>query len=195
MIRSIKISLYKCYKELNVKEQLLVYAKSIVELDKVDQQLFLDAKLLLANNSFDLSEFYSAKKEYTEISEMDKNYFGAHAKYQLAKLSFIEDDFQSVESIVFEIAESYYDDFYIAKSFILLSDAYLEQENYFQAKATLQSIVDNYQKEDLKIIAKEKLNVLAQLEDSDSSPDLENETIIDLLIDFEEEEIYNDDEE
>ena len=194
MIRSIKISLYKCYKELNVKEQLLVYAKSIVELDKVDQQLFLDAKLLLANNSFDLSEFYSAKKEYTEISEMDKNYFGAQAKYQLAKLSFIEDDFQSVESIVFEIAESYYDDFYIAKSFILLSDAYLEQENYFQAKATLQSIVDNYQKEDLKIIAKEKLNVLAQLEDSDSSPDLENETIIDLLIDFEE-EIYNDDEE
>lgn len=76
-----------------------------------------------------------------------------------------------------------------------MSDAYLEQENYFQAKATLQSIVDNYQKEDLKIIAKEKLNVLAQLEDSDSSPDLENETIIDLLIDFEEEEIYNDDEE
>ena len=29
---------------------------------------------------------------------------------------------------------------------------------------------------------------MAQLEDSDSSPDLENETIIDLLIDFEEEE-------
>jgi tetratricopeptide (TPR) repeat protein len=195
LIRSSKISLYLCHKELNSKEQLLLSAKAILELDKLDQQLMLDARILLANNAFEQSEFYAAKKEYQEICAIDKNSFGAESKYQLASLSFIEEDYQAVESGVFELAESYFDDYFIAKAFILLSDVYVKQENYFQAKATLQSIVDNYQGDELKTIASVKLKEVEELEKSIDSIDQDNELIIDLLIDFDEEEINTEDEE
>lgn len=195
LIRSSKISLYLCHKELNVKEQLLASASNILELDKLNQQLMLDARLLLANNDFELSEFYAAKKEYQEICAIDKNTFGAESKYQLALLSFIEEDYQAVESSVFELAEIYFDDYFIAKAFILLSDVYVKQENYFQAKATLQSIIDNYQGDALKTIASAKFEEIKALEESNDSKDQDNELIIDLLIDFDEEEINTEDEE
>jgi hypothetical protein len=53
-------------------------------------------------------------------------------------------------------------EFWVAKGFILLSDIYVVQKDYFQAKATLQSIIDEYSKDDLKIIALEKLKKLEE---------------------------------
>ena len=135
------------------------------------------------------------KKEYHQICSLDKNSFGAEARYQLASLSFIEEDFQACEAGVFDLAENYFDDYFIAKGFILLSDVYVKQENYFQAKATLQSIIDNYQGEELINIAVTKFNYVVAIEESLNSPDKDNELIIDLLIDFDEEEINSEDEE
>ena len=195
LIRSAKISLFLCHKELNAEQQLLSSARAMLEIDKLDQQLMLDARLVLANNAFKLSEFYAAKKEYQEIAVLDNNSFGAEAKYQLAALSFIEEDFQAVEAGVFELAESYFDDYFIAKAFILLSDVYVKQENYFQAKATLQSIIDNYQGEDLIELSFSKFKDIEAIEKSIQSQDQDNELIIDLLIDFDEEEINTEDEE
>jgi len=56
------------------------------------------------------------------------------------------------------------DDYFIAKSFILLSDIYFSQGNKFQAKATLESIIDNYSGEDLIIIAKQKREKIIESE-------------------------------
>jgi tetratricopeptide (TPR) repeat protein len=195
LIRSAKISLYLCHKELDIEDQLLLSASEILKLDKLDKQLMLEASLLLANNNFTMSEFYAAKKEYHQICKLDKNSFGAEARYQLASLSFIEEDFQACEAGVFDLAENYFDDYFIAKGFILLSDVYVKQENYFQAKATLQSIIDNYQGEELINIAVTKFNDVVAIEESLNSPDKDNELIIDLLIDFDEEEINSEDEE
>jgi hypothetical protein len=51
-------------------------------------------------------------------------------------------------------------DYWIAKSFILLADIYVVNGNTVQAKATLQSIIDNYEGSDLVTIAHEKLNAI-----------------------------------
>ena len=54
-----------------------------------------------------------------------------------------------MRKIIFELVENYFSDF-IAKSFILLADIYKEKNNLFQSKATLQSIIDNYDGDDLR---------------------------------------------
>jgi TolA-binding protein len=46
----------------------------------------------------------------------------------------------------------------VAKGFILLADIYMERGNTFQAEQTLQSIIDNYDGEDLKQEARQKLD-------------------------------------
>ncbi|MBL4649026.1 MAG: tetratricopeptide repeat protein [Aureispira sp.] len=59
--------------------------------------------------------------------------------------------------------------YWLVKSFILLADIYAEQDNLFQAKATLQSIVDNYDgDQDLLNEAKRKLKLVIEAEQSNS---------------------------
>ena len=47
--------------------------------------------------------------------------------------------------------------YWVAKSFIALADVYVAKENYFQAKETLRSVIDNYKGEDLRQEARAKL--------------------------------------
>ena len=56
----------------------------------------------------------------------------------------------------FFLAENFSNDFYIAKAFILLSDIYILKKNLFQAKATLESIIENHENEFIINIARKK---------------------------------------
>jgi hypothetical protein len=59
--------------------------------------------------------------------------------------------------------------YWLVKSFILLADVYAEQDNLFQAKATLQSIVDNYNGDQALIDeAKRKLQKVKDAERNNS---------------------------
>jgi hypothetical protein len=55
-------------------------------------------------------------------------------------------------------------DYWVAKGFILLADIYVENGNTFQAKQTLQSIIDNYEGPELAEIARNKLKSIEQSE-------------------------------
>ncbi|MGC6428024.1 MAG: tetratricopeptide repeat protein [Flavobacteriales bacterium] len=197
VIRSATISLFECNKKLELKDEIIRLSKVILKMDKVDEQLLLEVRLILADDLFSQTEYYAAKKEYTSISQSTKNSFGAKAKYQLALLSFIAEDYQSVEAIVFDLSENFNNNYFIAKGFVLLSDLYVEQQNYFQAIATLESIIENYdENDDVRQDAIEKLSNVRALE-SKKAEIKETSLIIDLLndIEFEEEEnLYKDEE-
>ena len=80
-------------------------------------------------------------------------------------LLYNQGNYEESEKQVFDLINqvpSY--DYWIAKGFILLADNYLKVNNYFQAKQTLQSIIDNYEGADLKKIAEQKLNVILEKE-------------------------------
>ena len=190
LLREVTINLFYCYKNLAVNTSLLESAKAVIDLDKVDTELANEARLIIANNYFDESEFHLAKKDYQIIAEQNQSEIGSEAKYQLAYLSYLESDFDQSEKIIFELAENYYSDFYIAKSFILLADIYKEKDNLFQSKATLQSIVDNYEGEDLKEICLQKIAEIDLLNEEAQNDSQKDELIINLLNDIELNELF-----
>jgi hypothetical protein len=59
-------------------------------------------------------------------------------------------------------------EYWVVKGFIILSDIYMLEDDLFQAKATLQSIIDNYFNEEdgLLAICKDKIATIEQLENS-----------------------------
>ena len=57
---------------------------------------------------------------------------------------------------------------------MLWADIYYQKGNVLQAKQTLQSIVDNYEGEDLKALARQKLEMIKQREASE----LEQEQVL-----------------
>ena len=200
IFREATVNLFYCYKILDLNVNLIESAKAVLDLDKVDAELANEARLVIANNYFDESEFHLAKKDYQIISKQNQSEIGSEAKYQLAYLAYLESDFEQSEKIIFQLAENFYSDFYIAKSFILLADIYKEKDNLFQSKATLQSIVDNYEGEDLKEICLQKIAEIDQLNEEAQKDSQKDELIINLLNDIElnelfEEEITLEDEE
>ena len=67
-------------------------------------------------------------------------------------------------------------EYWLARSFILLSDVYLAQDDVFQAKHTLQSIIENYDpsaEDDILLIAKEKLDKIIETEKPDEQDEEE----------------------
>ncbi len=70
---------------------------------------------------------------------------GAEACYLLIHDRFNSGKFGEVENMVYDFSESAVtSDYWLAKAYILLGDAYLERGFKTQAKATYQSIVDGY---------------------------------------------------
>ena len=78
--------------------------------------------------------------------------------------TFLQDDFTATEEQIFQLAENFTDDYHIAKGFILLGDVYLSQGNLFQAKATLESVIENHDGEVLKQLAIDKKQAIEALE-------------------------------
>jgi predicted negative regulator of RcsB-dependent stress response len=70
-------------------------------------------------------------------------------------------------------------DYWLAKSFILLADNYVKLGNVFQAKRTLQSVIDNHEGEELKNIAIRRLEAINLQEGNQNQdqqqPDQQNE--------------------
>jgi hypothetical protein len=49
-------------------------------------------------------------------------------------------------------------------AYLLLADILIKQNDFFQAKATLQSLIDNYEGQDILTLAKQKLIEVNDLE-------------------------------
>ncbi|MBL7922609.1 MAG: tetratricopeptide repeat protein [Bacteroidia bacterium] len=149
--------------------QATAYAQKLIDGEKVSNELVAEAHLIFGRAALQLNDYSAAKREYTIVSKQS-GVAGAEAKYSLALIDYKMGNFKASQNKCYDVANlvpSY--DFWIAKSFILLSDNHIALKDTFQAKATLQSILENYEKdpadpEDIRAIAKEKLDDLLLIE-------------------------------
>jgi hypothetical protein len=128
---------------------------------KLADNLATEAHVTIARSAYALKNSELARKEFEETVKLSQNEMGAESKYMLATLQFENEKYDDAEKIIFALSDNYASyDYWVAKGFILLSDIYVKKENTFQAKQTLQSIIDNYEGQDLVLIAREKLNTI-----------------------------------
>lgn len=123
------------------------------------QQVY--AHYILAQSALEKNNFAAAEKEFSKVAEMNSGELGAEATFQLALINFNNKKLDESEELIYRVSEQYPDqDFWIARSFILLSDIYLARGNEFQAEQTLISVAENYPGDDLKQVANSKLQQL-----------------------------------
>jgi TolA-binding protein len=106
---------------------------------------------------------------FKTVVQLNKAALAAEARYEIANCWFALRKITEAEKAAFEtikISGSY--DYWVTKSYILLGDIYFDQKDYFNAKATFQSIVDNSINSELKTEAQGKLTRVAD-EESKSS--------------------------
>lgn len=95
---------------------------------------------------------------FKTVVSLNKAAIGAEARYEIANSYFGINRLEDAEKAAFEVinkAGSY--EFWVTRSYILLGDIYWKQKDYFNAKATFQSVVDNSLNAELKAEAQDKL--------------------------------------
>jgi len=74
---------------------------------------------------------------------------GAESSYRIAEIYFKKDELKQAESQSWDVIKKKpASDYWIAKSYLLIADIYEAQSDWFQAKATLQSVIENYKGND-----------------------------------------------
>ncbi len=122
------------------------------------------AKSYQVNGQADL-----ALANFKTVVQLNKGALAAEARYEIANSWFVLNKLSDAEKAAFEVINksgSY--DFWVTKAYILLGDIYFRQKDYFNAKATFQSIVDNTLDPTLKTEAQTKLSRVEE-EESKSS--------------------------
>jgi len=110
-----------------------------------------------------------ALQSFRQTVQYNKGEWSAEARYQISKILFYKKEYGQSEKAAFEVINkngSY--EFWVAKAYLLLGDIYFEQKDYFNAKATYQSVSDNVSIAELSNEALEKLKLVAEAEKNNS---------------------------
>jgi len=143
-------------------ENAIEPARKILEEPKISDKMKLETMMIYANSLLRTNELVQARRQYEEITGFSQGAAGAEAKYRIVEIDFRQRDYAAAEEEVFDLINKYAAyDYWVASGFILLADIYLHNGNTFQAKQTLQSILDNYEgDDDIKPLARQKLNAI-----------------------------------
>lgn len=146
-------------------------ANKVIATDKVAVELKREARFKKAQSYYHLNKFGLALSDYQLLAEDVKNDQGAESNYRIIEIYFKNNEFKKAEEEIFKFAEKNApNQYWLAKSFIVLANIYAQDEDYFQAKATLQSVIDGYSNTTDGIIdaANQRLLEIIKLEKDES---------------------------
>ncbi len=148
---------------LNKYDSADVYARIILDRGNVNAGAQNKASLYLGKTAMGRGDFETAKDEFLNTLNAAQDEYGAEAKYLLAQIFYQQKEYKQCYETLVSLNNDFasYQD-WVGKSYLLLADNFAAMDDLFQAKATLQSLIDNFPLQPVKDEAKRKLNQLDQ---------------------------------
>lgn len=156
-------NLMESYANINMPDEVLKYAGFIREYEKSSQEEKFRADMYSGKANLQIGDKAEALKYFTLVADKTQTVTGAEAKYNVALLQYEKGDFKTSLATSFDLTKKMSNhDYWVAKTYILIADNYVGLKDNFQAKSTLQSVIDNYdsEKDDIIKTAKEKLALI-----------------------------------
>src|ERR1700744_1915475 len=156
-------TLLLCYAQIKMPDDALKYAKLVRDYEKSSQEDKFKTGLYSGLAYLQKGDTTSAVKEFDYTVTNTKTIAAAEAKYNVANIEYLKGRYKTSQKTCFDLVKELPNyDYWVAKTYILLADNYMALKDNFQAKATLQSIIDNYKvDDDILPIAKAKLSKLS----------------------------------
>lgn len=168
--------------ELGQYADALQAAQVLINSRNSDDELKSDARLIAGKSAIELGNYTEAKKHLSTLAHSNSNDEAAEAAYLCAYIEFKLNNLDACEKKISEmLADDYSSEYWYASTFILYGDLYAAKGNDFQARHTYQSIVDNYEGEDLRKVAKDRIAQLDEKErlqnEQKATPETEEEPV------------------
>lgn len=164
------------YFRLNNYAEAIEAAEKLKSRDRLSNEQLVRLHYITGKSALFIENKSKAAEALETTTTLSQGVEGAEAKYLLATLTFQQGDYDKAGEIVLALASDYPAfEYWKANGFILLADVYARRGNTFQAKQTLQSIIQHYPGEDLREIAAQKLATIAREEERQQQPDQQDE--------------------
>lgn len=138
-----------CYYELGDFEQMENYVELIKNYDKATEAEIATAHLYSAKASLAKEDKATAMKELNLAALKGKSAASAEARYRVAMMQYENKEYSKAQKSAFDVIENMDEqDYWVAKSFILLADTYARKGDAVQARSTLESVIENYEGDD-----------------------------------------------
>ncbi len=143
----------KEYKEANDAAKELLTKKGLSTDDRSIGFLVL-GKSQQVNNDCN-----AAIASFKSLASINKSAWGAEGRYEIASCYMIQNNTAAAEKAALAVIKetgSY--DYWVTRSYILLGDIFMLQKDYFNAKATYESVAKNSTIAELKTEAQQKFD-------------------------------------
>ena len=156
----------RCLDHLNQKEEMKSLAFKALSFEEINTTDKTELNMKLAHYFWDKEVKDSAVVFYSNVVALSRSEFAAEAQYKIASYHFSKGDLKACADAIYFLNDQLGNyTFWLAKAFVLLGDIYMKDEDYFQARATYQSILDGYDgNQEILDEVKHKIYLLNQLE-------------------------------
>ena len=161
--------LLRCHYQLKKYDAATEVAKELLNHKNAGNDDKALSNLVTGRNYQTKNQWDLAIQSYRSVVSLNKGEWAAEARYEIARSYFELGTFNASEKAAFEVIKksgSY--DLWVTRSYILLGDIYFKQKDFFNAKATYQSVADNAINQDLKTEAQKKLQIVIEEEKKNS---------------------------
>jgi tetratricopeptide (TPR) repeat protein len=147
---------------VRASEQLLANAKA-------NQDDLSFAEIILGYFAQESKEFAKSSSHFKNVVKGNQSGLAAEARYQLASNEVEQGNLSEAETLATEaINLSGSNDFWITKSYILIGKIFFQQKDFFNAKATLKSVIENSTIQEFKVEAEQLLLTVESAEKNES---------------------------
>lgn len=160
------LGLLESYFRLSQFDKMRVYARNIIDKSNISADANNRAQLYLAKASYSEGNFDEAIDELLTTVNTSNDEYGAEAQYLLGKIFYQQEQYQQSLNTLFDFSEKYGNyDLWLGRSFLLIADNYLALKEYFQAEATVNSIIEYSEIDEIVSEAEIKLDSIRVLSD------------------------------
>lgn len=145
--------------------KMIFYADIILEEAAVNANAVNEAYLNKGMANYYQGKYADAKVSFQNAVNAAKDEYAAESQYMIALMQYNSQNYQESINTLFELNKNFgsYAQ-WLGKSFLLIADNYFAMGEIFQAKATLNSIIENSDSRVLKDEAQLKLDIIEQEE-------------------------------
>jgi len=159
-----------CNFELGKYDSSIYYSEKLLQSANMSINTESEATLYLGKSFYAKGNYDQAKDEFLHAINTAKDENGAEAQYLLGEVFYQSGDYrQSIEMLIDlnKLFPSY--TAWVGKGFLLIADNYIALEDFFQARGTLNSLIEHFPLEQIKEQARTRLLSLDQLEQETDS--------------------------
>ncbi|MDO9374338.1 MAG: tetratricopeptide repeat protein [Bacteroidota bacterium] len=161
--------LVRCYYQLKDYAQANTAAKELLTRKGLSTDDRSIAFLVLGKSQQLSNDCTGAIASFRSAAAINKSAWGAEARYEIANCNFTSGNYAAAEkSAMAVIKETSSYDFWVTRSYILIGDVFMQQKDFFNAKATYQSVAQNSSIAELKTEAQQKFERASEEEKANS---------------------------